>query len=225
VEDEIPSAQRLERLLASRGFAIVCTFSSGNKLAAFLSENEHPDWLFLDIELRDGNVFDALRHTAPKSRIIFTTAYADRALQAFRHGGMDYLLKPIDEAKLDAAIEKIGKLGELLKPEATPIGEKSFLVSAGKTLRKILLSQVEYFSSRDNATFLHTSNREYAIGKSLDKLQNEFDTSFLRISRKYLVNRNFAEAILGSEMQLKSGIKLQISRQRRKGVVWRFSQQ
>ncbi|RZJ71116.1 LytTR family DNA-binding domain-containing protein [Flavobacterium sp.] len=219
VEDEIPSAQRLERLLVSRGFTVVAMFSSAAKLKLFLHENLHPEWLFLDIELRDGTVFEALGSIAPKSRIIFTTAYEDRALEAFRHGGMDYLLKPIDETKLDSAIEKIEKLGNLLKPEILVIEAKSFLVSAGKTLRKIGISQIAYFSSHDNSTFLHTQDRDYIIGKSLEKLEDELGGDFFRISRKHIVNKNFVDGIVKTEIRLKSGDQFPISRQRRREVI------
>lgn len=219
VEDEIPSAQRLERLLVSRGFSVIASFSSAAKLKAFLHENAHPDWLFLDIELRDTHVFEALKAVAPKSRIIFTTAYEDRALEAFRHGGMDYLLKPIDEQKLDSALEKVEKLGHLLKPEIEVVDEKSFLVSAGKTLRKIAISQIAYFSSHENVTFLHTEDRDYVIGKSLEKLEEELPPNFLRISRKHIVNKIFAEGIVKTEIKLKVGVQFPISRQRRREVL------
>lgn len=222
-EDEIPSGQRLERLLKQRGFTVLAVVPSVAKLKLYLSQNAHPDWLFLDIELRDDSVFEALKKVLVESRIVFTTAYPDKALEAFRHGGIDYLLKPIDEAKLDSAIEKIGRFGTILKPEIATSEAKSILVSAGKILRRIKLSDVDYFFSEDNATFLRSGERNYPIGKSLEKLEDDYD-SFFRISRKYFVNRNFIYKVIGSEILLKSGEKLTVSRQRKKEFVNWFAQ-
>lgn len=222
-EDEIPSAQRLERLLKERGFSVLQVCASVKKLRSFLAENEHPDWLFLDIELRDDNVFEALKKVQVASRIVFTTAYPDRALDAFRHGGIDYLLKPIDETKLDAAIEKVERFGNLLKPEPIVSEEKSIVVAAGKILKKIKLSDIAFFFSEDNVTFLKSGDRNYPIGKSLDKLEGEHD-SFFRISRKYLVNANAIEKVIGSEILLKSGERLTVSRQRKKDFLTWFAQ-
>ena len=222
-EDEIPSGQRLERLLIERGFTVLAIVPSAAKLKSYLSENTHPDWLFLDIELRDDSVFEALKRVQVESRIVFTTAYPDKALEAFRHGGIDYLLKPIDEAKLDSAIGKIERFGHLLKPGSANSEERAILVSAGKILKKIRLCDVEYFFSEDNVTFLKSGERSYPIGKSLEKLEDEYP-SFFRISRKYLVNRDFIDKVIASQTMLKSGEKLTISRQRRKDFLAWFSQ-
>lgn len=221
-EDEILSGQRLQRLLEAKGFVVIGIFTTSAKLKAYLSENPAPDWLFLDIELRDSSVFNALKQPIP-SRIIFTTAYDNRALEAFRHGGMEYLLKPIDEAKLEMAIEKISRLGELLKPEFPGSAAKSMLVSAGKTLRRITFSEIRYFSSRDNTTFLHTSDREYVIGRSLEQLERDLEDCFFRISRQHIVNRGFVESASRSEVLLQCGTKLTISRQRQKKFAQWFS--
>jgi len=217
-EDEIPAAQRLQRQLEARGFTVTAVIATVSKLKNFLAGNPAPDWLFLDIELRDGKVFGALKNNVA-SRIIFTTAYENLALEAFRHGGVDYLLKPIDEQKLDSAIEKIEMLGHVFNPGNDRIEERHFLVSSGQFLRKIPISQIAYFSSRDNITYLHGSNRDHPIGKSLEKLEEECRPDFFRISRKHLVNRAFATSIAADALILSTGERLAISRQRKKDVL------
>ncbi|MBD3581130.1 LytR/AlgR family response regulator transcription factor [Flavobacterium selenitireducens] len=219
-EDELLSGQRLKRLLEARDFVVLGVFTTAAQLKDYLMGNSAPDWLFLDIELRDGHVFSALKQTVP-SRIIFTTAYDDRALEAFRHGGMDYLLKPIDESKLDLAIVKIERMGEVLKPELPESSVKSIIVSAGKTLRKIPFPDICYFSSGDNLTLLHTKDREYVIGKSLEQLERDLGDGFFRISRRHIVNRGCINMVSKAAVVLQSGITLPISRQRQKNfALW-----
>jgi len=220
-EDEILSGQRLKRLLESRGFAVLEIFQTASRLKGYLSENPAPEWLFLDIELRDGTIFKALGD-AIKSRIIFTTAYDDRALEAIRHGGMDYLLKPIDAHKLDQAIDKITRLQHVLTPHVIEPQVRQIMVSAGKTLRKIAFPDILYFSSRDNVTQLHTADRQFVIGKSLDRLDQDLGDDFFRISRNCIVSRRHIVKVENSEVYL--GIqKLTISRQRRKDFLSWFS--
>ncbi|RZJ68253.1 MAG: response regulator transcription factor [Flavobacterium sp.] len=227
IEDEIPAGLRLERLLRSRGFSVLAILPSVAKATRWLTENPHPDWLFVDIELRDGNIFASLEKLRPKSRIVFTTAYEDRALEAFRHGAIDYLLKPIDESKLDAAIEKIERIGNVLQPQnASSEVQKSMLVSAGKTIRKVALDEIAYFSSVNNMTFVHSQNRDYPIGKSLEKLESELDERlFFRVSRKHIVNRGFIDRISSTELFLKNiSDPISVSRQRAKSFKEWFSQ-
>ncbi|RYZ85108.1 MAG: response regulator transcription factor, partial [Proteobacteria bacterium] len=204
VEDEIPSGQRLSKLLEDRGFVVLVILQSAQKLKLYLTENTHPDFLFLDIELRDGSVFRAIRETKISSVIVFTTAYPDQALPAFSHGAVDYLLKPIDEAKLDATLAKIEHLGNVLKPDISAHPIDSMLVSAGRTLRKIPIPEIAFFSSEDNATFLHFQDRRFPIGKSLERLESELNGDlFFRISRKHIVNRLAIRAVSIDDILLK----------------------
>lgn len=195
VEDEIPSAQRLSRLLEAKDFAVLAVLQSVGAAKEYLSRNAHPDWLFLDIELRDGSVFELLKSLTPNSRVIFTTAYADKALEAFQYGALDYLLKPIDVAGLEATLAKLENVTRLIAPVKVE-AEKSFLVSTGKVLRKISVSAISHFSSADNLTMLHSGSRVYVIGKSLEKLTAELPAhAFFRISRSAIVNRSFIVSV------------------------------
>lgn len=215
IEDEIPAAERLCRLLESRGFEVAARLPSVSKSIAWLSGNATPDWLFVDIELRDGNVFEILEKLRPESRIVFTTAYANHALDAFAHGGLDYLLKPIDEEKLDRAIEKAGRLNRLAGMGKAQ-RSRSFLVASGGGLRNIDLADVQQFFSENNVTYLCAFGQVFPIGKSLDKLEGELDAGrFFRISRRCVLSRKAIKTVKGREVELyESGEKESVSRQR-----------
>ncbi len=106
VEDEKPAARRLNRLLNKKGLEVEIMLHSVAEGIAWFSENEHPDLIFLDIQLSDGLSFEIFESVKVKSAIIFTTAYDEYALKAFKLNSVDYLLKPIDDEELDEAIEK-----------------------------------------------------------------------------------------------------------------------
>ena len=104
IEDEKPSARRLQRMLDSINIKVETLLHSVKESIEWFQNNEHPDLIFLDIQLSDGlsfEIFDAVNIT---SAIIFTTAYDEYALQAFKLNSIDYLLKPIDDEELETAV-------------------------------------------------------------------------------------------------------------------------
>ena len=101
VEDEIPAGIRLERLLNQYEFQVLVVLNSVKKAIIWLKENKHPDIVFMDIKLRDGNCFEIFDKVKVESKIVFTTAFDEYALNAFNYNSIDYLLKPIDESLSD----------------------------------------------------------------------------------------------------------------------------
>ncbi|MCF6296029.1 MAG: response regulator, partial [Flavobacteriaceae bacterium] len=106
IEDEKPSARRLQRMLNVLDVKAETMLHSVEESIAWFKNNEHPDLIFLDIQLSDGLSFEIFEAIEIKSAIIFTTAYDEYALQAFKLNSIDYLLKPIDEVELAKAINK-----------------------------------------------------------------------------------------------------------------------
>ena len=105
IEDEKPSARRLSRMLLELNIKAEAMLHSVSEAVAYFSVNEHPDLILLDIQLSDGLSFEIFEQVEVKSAIIFTTAYDEYALKAFKLNSIDYLLKPIDDEELKNAID------------------------------------------------------------------------------------------------------------------------
>lgn len=199
VEDEIPAGIRLERLLIQYEFQVLVVLNSVKKATAWLKENKHPDIIFMDIKLRDGNCFEIFDKVKIESKIVFTTAFDEYALNAFNYNSIDYLLKPIDESKLNRLLEKIETLKSGFHNEISwsNFNESSFinsyLVVSGTHLKKIQIQDILYFFSENNATFIFTNeNRQFLIPKSLEKIEGEIDNiKFFRINRKFIINKDY----------------------------------
>lgn len=110
IEDEKPAARRLSRMLNEFGIEPITMLHSVEESINWFLNNEHPDLLFLDIQLSDGLSFEIFEEVEIKSAIIFTTAYDEYALKAFKLNSVDYLLKPIDNEELENAIDQFKKL-------------------------------------------------------------------------------------------------------------------
>ena len=106
IEDEKPAARRLGRMLAELNFEVQQMLHSVEESIEWFQNNEHPDLIFLDIQLSDGLSFEIFEEVEVKSAIIFTTAYDEYALKAFKLNSIDYLLKPLDEDELKIAVDK-----------------------------------------------------------------------------------------------------------------------
>jgi two-component system, LytTR family, response regulator LytT len=198
IEDEIPAGLRLERLLVSKKFQVLVILNSVKNSILWLKENNHPEIIFIDIKLRDGNCFEILDKIDIKSKIVFTTAFNEFALNAFSYNSISYLLKPIDEEKLNMVINKMQNLKIGFQKEISwqnfeqKSFKSSFIVASGITLKKIVLDDIVFFYSENNTTYIFVSNsRNYIINRSLEKLQDELNpNTFFRISRKFIINKN-----------------------------------
>ena len=202
IEDEIPAGKRLEKLLMNKDFTVLVILTSVSSALKWFEENSHPDLVFMDIKLRDGNCFRILDKVQIQSKIVFTTAYDEFALKAFNYNAIDYLLKPIDESKLDKMISKYDTFKAGFKNEMDwGVLEKnlenkyktSFLVSSGNKIKKIETDEVICFFSDTNSTFILTNqNRQFTINCSLDSLEQQLHSQlFFRINRKFIINKKY----------------------------------
>lgn len=203
IEDEKPAARLLQRKLEKLGYTIQTLLHSVEESIAWFNSNSHPDLIFLDIQLSDGLSFEIFNTIEVKSPIIFTTAYDEYALRAFKLNSIDYLLKPIDEEELEAAVSKFqnqfqknvvsGLDFEAIKRMLVNPVQKEyknrFSVKIGNQIKVISIDEIECFYSENKGTYLHTiDNRDYLLDSSLEHLEAELNPdSFYRISRKFII--------------------------------------
>lgn len=210
IEDEKPAARRLSRMLNELGIEPIAMLHSVEESVNWFYNNEHPDLLFLDIQLSDGLSFEIFEEVEVKSAIIFTTAYDEYALKAFKLNSVDYLLKPIDNEELENAINQFKKLQssanigfnidqikKLVAPSQKDF-KKRFTVKIGQHLKMISVATIECFYSENKATHIHTiDNRTYLLEDTLEQLEAKLDPEiFFRVSRKYFVNINAIKDII-----------------------------
>ena len=222
IEDEKPSARRLQRMLEKENLQVIHSLSSVEEALDWFQKNEHPELIFLDIQLSDGLSFEIFDRLEIRSSIIFTTAYDEYALKAFKLNSIDYLMKPIDEEELQAALEKfrrnrpirpevfdIGQLKALLNPGAREY-KKRFTIQVGQHLKLVNSEEISCFYSENKGTYLQCSNgRSYLMESSLDKLEPELDPKeFFRVNRQFIVRlENIADIVAYSNQRLEVRLK------------------
>ena len=212
IEDEKPAARRLNRMLEKEGVTVITMLHSVAESIAWFKNNEHPELIFLDIQLSDGLSFEIFDVVDVVSPVIFTTAYDEYALQAFKLNSIDYLLKPIDEEDLSIALKKYENfkpqtqnitdsfegIKKMLLGESIEKYRERFTLKIGQHLKMINVEDVECFYSENKTTYLHTlSGRNYPIESTLENLDKELDPKyFFRISRKFHININHIKDII-----------------------------
>jgi DNA-binding LytR/AlgR family response regulator len=207
IEDEKLAAEHLEKLLhkADPSINIITIIDSIKKSVVWFNTNPLPNLVFMDIQLADGLSFEIFDKVQINSPVIFTTAYDEYAIKAFKVNSIDYLLKPIDVdglknalnkyynnyIKLDNSTNTLKALDKVVRMLGKSYKNR-FLVKVGEHLRFINIDEITYFYSLDKGTFLNTqTNKNYDIDCSLDDLETQLDPEkFFRINRKYLVGIN-----------------------------------
>lgn len=222
VEDEALAAEKLSHLLekVSPGIQIILVIESVEEAVEWFSQNPAPDLVFMDIQLDDGisfEIFDAIKLEVP---VIFTTAYNEYAIKAFKVNSIDYLLKPIDEDALVAAIEKFRKYNR--KPDdfenrvASVLSQlqgkykSRFFVKTGLRFQSIPVEKINCFFVEERYTFLKTAEGKTSdLDYSLDQLQKLVDPGmFFRVNRNFLININAIDEIISysiTRLKLKVG--------------------
>lgn len=203
IEDEKPAARLLQRKIEKLGFRINTLLHSVEESIAWFQNNQHPDLIFLDIQLSDGLSFELFEQIDIQSAVIFTTAYDEYALRAFKLNSIDYLLKPIDEEELATALLKFQNqfqkntltnldfeaIKRMLVNPVEKEYKKRFSVKIGQQIKVIPIVEIECFYSENKGTYLHTiDNRNYLLDTSLEVLESELNPKeFYRINRKFIV--------------------------------------
>ncbi|MEM0575789.1 LytR/AlgR family response regulator transcription factor [Flavobacterium polysaccharolyticum] len=224
IEDEKPAARLLQRKLEKLQINVTVLLHSVEEAIEWFSNHPHPDLIFLDIQLSDGLSFAIFEAVEIKSAIIFTTAYDEYALRAFKLNSIDYLLKPIDEDDLEIAVNKYKSRVPEKAPENPSFAldfeaikrmltnpfeknyKKRFTLKIGQHLKVISVDEIECFYSENKGTYLHTfDNRDYLLETTLEVLEQELDpTAFYRISRKFIIPlKAIKEIVVYSNSRLK----------------------
>lgn len=202
IEDENLTAQRLEGMLKKYdpNIRVLAKLPSVAESVQWLRQNEAPDLVFMDIHLEDDLCFKIFELAPLHSPVIFTTAYDEYMVKAFKVNSIDYLLKPVNADELAAALNKYKTLKEqFAKPDfntllqyigqRTPEYKTRFMVTIGTKIRSIETSEIAYFYSDEKITFLVTRDgQQLPIDFSLDKLTSLLDPrQFFRANRQFLV--------------------------------------
>lgn len=222
IEDEKPAARLLQRKIEKLGLQVNTLLHSVEESITWFQNNPHPDLIFLDIQLSDGLSFELFEQIDIKSSVIFTTAYDEYALRAFKLNSIDYLLKPIDEDELSTAISKFNNQFQksafpnldieaikrmLVHPVAKEYKQR-FSIKIGQQLKVISIDDVECIYSENKGTYLHTiDNRDYLIDATLEELEAEINPkNFFRVSRKFIIPLKAVK-----EIQVYSNSRLKIN--------------
>jgi DNA-binding LytR/AlgR family response regulator len=204
VEDEYPAAKRLSQLILKMrpGTEICGTLDSVESTLQWLKDNPAPDLAFFDIQLGDGLSFDIFQQSPFMGPVVFTTAYDQYTLKAFKQDSVDYLLKPIEEEELAAALQKFDRrqqspnmlspdvLQSLVNSLSKPQYQSRFIIKIGQQLSYIATEEIQYFYSEDGIVFAQLEGKKrHALDYTLDALEPLLDpASFFRLNRKVIAH-------------------------------------
>jgi len=225
VEDEpLAAAQLAAHISAIRPDAeILSVCDTVKSVVVWLENNPAPDLAFFDIQLGDGLSFDVFDQASFPSPVIFTTAYNEYAIQAFKVNSIDYLLKPIERGDLEKAIIKFEELAKPTSSAITPqvindivdsLKKKEykerFLVKVGTHLRVIETKDILYFYSFEKGTYAKLNDgKDYLLDQTLELIDGMIDpTQYFRINRKHLVSlKAITDVVAYSNSRLKLKVK------------------
>lgn len=203
IEDEPATARNLQHMLeeAAPDTSVLAVLSGVAESVSWLQQHaQQCDLLFMDIRLSDGLSFEIFSQVHLTLPVIFITAYDDYALQAFKANGIDYILKPLDDAELKQALVKYNRLrntdgyaqllrmAESLRPASY---KQSFLVHSRDKLIPVAVSQISWFYTANEIVYAATAdNKQHIIDATMEQLQQQLDpASFFRANRQFIVQR------------------------------------
>lgn len=225
IEDELRAASQLERMLKACHFdyQLLGIIDTVEDAVLWFQENAMPNLVFMDIQLADGLSFEIFQNIEITAPIIFTTAFDQYAIQAFKVNSVDYLLKPVQKEDLETALDKFlasnkpntidpSVLKQLLGSiQATPKRE-GLLVKEGGGFIQIKVSELLYCYSEESITFGVTSTKRFIIDETMDELFDSLDeTEFFKINRGQIVAKTSIQKI---DSYFNHRVKLSISNPR-----------
>jgi len=232
VDDEELARKRLRRLLDKHPgeIAVIAEASNGEEAVAAINA-EHPDVIFLDVQMPGVDGFEVVRRLKEKPFIIFATAYDQYALRAFEENSVDYLLKPIEQDRLDKAIDKLRGVLPQPSPSITENLERMIARLSAPAQRRLKVqvgdkmffvehADITYIEAKEKYTFVHTADKEYMMDLTLNELEERLDPAeFVRIHRASIVNvkhiREVVKWFAGRfkvRLKDKAGTELMVSR-------------
>ncbi len=201
IEDEHPASQKLIRLLKDidSKIEIIDVLRSVEQSVNWLFENQSPELIFMDIQLEDGLCFEIFEKIRIKIPIIFTTAYDEYALKAFKVNSIDYLLKPVNPDELQSAIDKFNTVHKTIQDyskyesvtqQLSARNKERFLIKIGEHYKSVPTSDIFCFYTLERSVFIFTSaGKSYPVDYSLDKIEHLIGSKlFFRVNRNFIVN-------------------------------------
>lgn len=234
IEDEQLAAEKLESLLKkmSKEINVIGKLRSVSTAIEWLNTNEHPDLLISDIKLLDGISFEIFSKIDFRKPVIFTTAYDQYAIKAFEVNSIDYLLKPIQADKLEAAFQKLkifhGKQNDESLPdykklmEVMQSGNKQyksrFMIKVGQKILAVPVEKIAYFFSQNKLSYIVTKEgKKYPLDDPLETIDPLLDPQhFIRANRQYIIS---FESIKEIHPYFKGRVKLELIPQNEHEIV------
>jgi len=204
IEDEIPAANRLVKMLQniSDEIDVIKKLDSVEGSVKYFQSGDHADLVFMDIQLADGQSFDIFQQTEVKAPVIFTTAFDQYTLKAFKVNSIDYLLKPIDEKELQLAVDKYrqlydkrengfpDKILKLVQQMSTAKYKERLLIKRGQQLSYLKIESTAYCYAEGKLCYAFDFNsNKFLLESNLSQLEEQLQPNkFYRINRQLLVN-------------------------------------
>jgi two-component system LytT family response regulator len=224
VDDERLARRELRRLLSKHPQVEVIGEAANADEARVLLSEAQPDLVFLDVQMPGESGFDLLMKLDSFPAIIFTTAFDQFALKAFEFGAYDYLLKPVEPARLAASLVRINdrevvRASSALPEEVLHASDQVF-VRAGENCWMVQVADIQLLESEGNYTRIHFKGERALVARSLNALELRLDPKvFFRANRSQIVNLHWVQSIQpwfsrGFRIKLRSGSEVEISRRR-----------
>lgn len=208
VDDEQPALDRMEMLLQSHPSVEIAGVSKSVADAISNIDSLMPDVVFLDVKMGDGDAFDVLKSIHHLPAVVFATAYSDYAHKAFEHRAVDYLVKPVEPARLAETIDRLHssasntthqQLDQLLELAASLRQHRmpmSHPVTIGDRTLFVRYEDITHFEAREKLVYLCTKDKkEYPIDNSLSRLSDSLPPQFVQVHRAFVINRDFLSEI------------------------------
>lgn len=213
IEDEAPAFRRLQKLLQEidESIEIVEVFDGVNETVKWLSHHQAPDLIFMDIQLSDGLSFEIFEQVEINKPVIFTTAFDEYMLKAFKVNSIDYLLKPINQEDLQRSLDKYQNLKSQFSESNPPsiqeliknirLDERKFksrfLVKMGEKMMSVETEDILCFFAKSGLVYLQTSGgKKYLMDQTLDEICNELNPEkYYRANRQYILNYAAIKAV------------------------------
>jgi DNA-binding LytR/AlgR family response regulator len=206
VEDEMPAYETLVRSIRNLDIRVdVAGWARSVREAINMLRIEKPELIFMDVQLSDGLSFNIFKHVNVNCPVIFTTAYDEYVTQSLQYNGIDYLLKPVESKKLEAAIMKYEKLklhfsqSQVIEkdghPEKPVIPKERLLLKKGNDYVAVKSSDIAYFYTQHKISFAVCENGDkLVVNKKMLEIENDLDMSvFFRSNRQFIINKNFVK--------------------------------
>ncbi len=199
IEDEEAASDRLKEMLKSISseIKIVKVMDSVADSIEYLSGNPSYDLILMDIHLSDGTSFEIFKHVHVTKPVIFTTAYDEYAIDAFKQYAVDYLLKPVKKDLLDMAIKKFEKYFRSPLPDYSKLSdstskEKKWMIKIGNNIRTINYDEVAYYFTVEKMTYCYTfDGKKYPLDNTLEYIESHVINSFFfRINRQFIIHQD-----------------------------------